>query len=522
MPSQKAYSWEVLEQSATWTTDYADGPLSSQSRLRLFGKTAADVRVTFYRDCHSWCPYCQKVWIFLEENKIPYRVEKVTMNFYGEKQQSFLDKVPSGKVPAVEIHGKPGQKFPWLTPNGQDQIVTESDEIISVLEKAFQPLANGSIHDIISLRDLERKLFKAWCEWLCHPSEGSYDNKAISAAERTFRAELATVAGLLSSTPGCFFLEDFSVADIIFAPFLERMLASLYYYKGFDLKKEHAPIARWFKAMEGRDAYHGTMSDFQTTVNVLPPSMGGCFEEGGEIQKNCAKAVRLFAYGELPESSLPEPPTSVAEAVNRMIRHKEAMIARDPLSDDKKAFDTAIRCALTTMITGKAVKPPTGTAAPLRHIRDRVSVPRDMSVWAARRVRAALEATAKMDSSASPHSIDTTHRYDQDPKPFLICQWDLGKVARRPEDVDHAAQPLPNPMKRLGSSSSDSTASGSGGSEQSKISTLSTVSGWDEDVLKNNRSDAMLIKESNAKTPAKGRTSFFQSLFGWGQCACTN
>merc|ERR1719261_286583 len=276
MPSQKAFSWEVLEQSANWTTDYADGPNSSQSRLRLFGQTAADVRVTFYRDVHAWCPYCQKVWIFLEENKIPYRVEKVNMNFYGEKQQWFLDKVPSGKVPAIEIHGKEGQKFPWLTTNDQDRIVTESDVIISVLEKEFKPLSSGSIDDIDSLRDLERKLFGAWCKWLCYPSSGSYDKSTISAEERTFRAELAKVAGLLSCTPGCFFLEEFSVADIIFAPFLERMLASLYAYKGFNIKKEHPSIARWFKAMEGRDSYVGTMSDFHTLANVLPPSMGGC------------------------------------------------------------------------------------------------------------------------------------------------------------------------------------------------------------------------------------------------------
>jgi glutathione S-transferase len=518
MPSQKAFSWEVLEQSANWTTDYADGPNSSQSRLRLFGQTAADVRVTFYRDVHAWCPYCQKVWIFLEANKIPYRVEKVTMNFYGEKQQWFLDKVPSGKVPAVEIHGNPGQKFPWLTANGQDQIVTESDEIISVLEKTFQPLSSTtSIHDIDTLRDLERKLFRAWCNWLCKPSEGCYDKSAISADERTFRAELSTVAGLLGSTPGCFFLEEFSVADIIFAPFLERMLASLYFFKGFDMKKEHASIARWFKAMEGRDAYVGTMSDFHTLVNVLPPSMGGCIEEGGEKQKSCSKAVRLFAYGELPECSLPEPPTSVAEAVNRMIRHKDSMVARDPLCDDKSAFDIAIRCALTTMITGKAVKPPAGTGAPLRHIRDRVSVPRDMSFWAARRVRAALEATAKMDGPAQPYPIDTKHRLDQDPKPFIVTQWDLGKVVRRPEDVQRPPVSV-KAIKRSGSSESDSTVSGS--SELSRVSRASsTLSGWDEEVLRTKGNAIMVTDEKHAMS--RGRTSFMQSLFTWAHCACT-
>ena len=110
------------------------------------------MRVTFYRDTHSWCPYCQKVWIFLEENEIPYRVEKVHMNFFGEKQAWFLEKFPEGKVPAVEIHGKPGQKFPWMSASDVDQKLTDSDQIIAALEKAFKPLPTGSIEDMVALR----------------------------------------------------------------------------------------------------------------------------------------------------------------------------------------------------------------------------------------------------------------------------------------------------------------------------------------------------------------------------------
>jgi hypothetical protein len=30
------------------------------STLRLFGKTEADVRVTFYRDSAAWCPYVEE------------------------------------------------------------------------------------------------------------------------------------------------------------------------------------------------------------------------------------------------------------------------------------------------------------------------------------------------------------------------------------------------------------------------------------------------------------------------------
>jgi glutathione S-transferase len=66
--------------------DLANGPATPHSRLRLFDQPEASVRVTLYRDNHAWCPYCQKVWLWLEEQRVPYRVQKVTMFCYGEKE----------------------------------------------------------------------------------------------------------------------------------------------------------------------------------------------------------------------------------------------------------------------------------------------------------------------------------------------------------------------------------------------------------------------------------------------------
>ena len=38
------------------------------------------IRVTLFRDHHAWCPYCQKVWLFLEEKQIPYKVRQLYKN----------------------------------------------------------------------------------------------------------------------------------------------------------------------------------------------------------------------------------------------------------------------------------------------------------------------------------------------------------------------------------------------------------------------------------------------------------
>ena len=107
-------SWTELESLTDFQIDYVNGVTNAQSRLRLFGHSETEVRVTLYRDNHAWCPYCQKIWLWLEEKQIPYRIEKVTMFCFGEKENWYKQKVPSGMLPAIALDGR---------------IITESDGI---------------------------------------------------------------------------------------------------------------------------------------------------------------------------------------------------------------------------------------------------------------------------------------------------------------------------------------------------------------------------------------------------------
>ena len=105
----KAMSWDELSKLVSdrgyETPDIINGPTNAQSRLRLFGHKEEDVRVTLYRDHHAWCPYCQKIWLWLEEHQIPYRIDKITMFCYGKKESWYKGIVPSGMLPAVAIDG---------------------------------------------------------------------------------------------------------------------------------------------------------------------------------------------------------------------------------------------------------------------------------------------------------------------------------------------------------------------------------------------------------------------------------
>jgi len=78
------------------------GDAASLATIRRFdAPDSEEPRVTLYRDTASWCPYCEKVWLALEEKRVPYRIEKVNMNCYGSKPASFLLIQPSGGIPVA-------------------------------------------------------------------------------------------------------------------------------------------------------------------------------------------------------------------------------------------------------------------------------------------------------------------------------------------------------------------------------------------------------------------------------------
>jgi glutathione S-transferase len=400
-------NWTELESltdsQGDFQIDRVNGSTNAQACLRLFGHSESEVRVTLYRDHHAWCPYCQKIWLWLEEKRIPYRIEKVTMFCYGEKELWYKKIVPSGMLPAIALDGR---------------IITESDDILIALEKVFGTLGLGmNDPQVVPVRRLERVLFRAWCEWLCRPMSSERQEQQH---RQQFVSVMSKVEEVLGSTPSPYFLSDFGTADVIFTPYVERMNASLYYYKGYSLREENPLMSKWFDAMESRSTYRGTQSDFHTHVHDLPPQMGGCWENGEpQMLINKAKVDQGSWFG-LPDVTYPEPADSRAEALHRVIKHRHNIIRVNPADD--QLFDTALRCALTNMMrdmmTEEVCTPPAESDVALRYLRDRISVPRDMSIYAAKRLREALEKTAALVGDHQPSPIPFRNRRDQDPINF--------------------------------------------------------------------------------------------------------
>jgi len=393
-------TWAELEALTDFQIDTVNGSTNAQARLRLFGRSESDVRVILYRDNHAWCPYCQKVWLWLEEKQIPYRVEKVTMFCYGEKESWYKRKVPSGMLPALELDGR---------------LITESDDILLALERTFGPLEQGMEDSrVLPLRQLERLLFRAWCNWLCYPASPQQEQRS----RQQFVNVVEKVEAALGSTSGPYFLETFGTADVIFTPYVERMNASLYYYKGYSMREENPHFAAWFTAMESRPTYRGTQSDFHTHVHDLPPQMGGCWENGEPQTRINQHRVDHGPWFGLPDVIYPEPQNSRQEALHRVLKHRANIIRVNPAADE--LFDQALRCALTFMMTDETCAPPDGSDVGLRYLRDRINVPRDMSIYAAKRLREALEKTAALVGDGQGPPIPIKHRRDQDPVNFAL------------------------------------------------------------------------------------------------------
>ena len=403
-------TWEDLTKFEIEDLDRVNGDNNSYANLRLFGHCENEVCVTLYRDRHSWCPYCQKIWLWLEFKRIPYRVKKINMFCYGKKEKWFLDKVRSGKLPAIEFKG---------------QVITESDNIISFLENNFGELGTSiSSRNLREARELEREIFRSWCDWLCRKSFNFIDN---SFRKKRFKESISKLNEILSSSKSGF-IDPFvsnsgkinpGTGDIIFIPYIERMNASLSYYKGFNLRGSYPFINNWLTKFENTNTYIGTQGDFHTHSHDLPPQMGGCYEESDPQQISFSLLIDTgIGLGNLELNKIFDEEHFAKLALKRVLKHKINIIRTNPY--DKELFEESLRSALTHMITGKLITPKYISGKSLRYLKNRISVPRDMPLISARLLRQSLNKVESLSDNNEIESIPLNHRYDQDPRNFNL------------------------------------------------------------------------------------------------------
>ncbi|GKY93609.1 hypothetical protein MPSEU_000328300 [Mayamaea pseudoterrestris] len=352
------------------------------------------------------------------------------MSCYGNKPADFMRLQPSGQIPVAII---------------DNQVYGQSNDILEALEKAFpdhkslQPQSKRDQEQAESLLRLERNLFVPWFQWIRGTS---------SSSKELFIEMLGQVEEQLS-VKGPFFLgREISMVDVHFAPFLERMAASVVYLKGFVMRvtpsqpTDYPAINRWFDVMETLPSYQLTKSDYYTHNWDLPPQLGGCASEAaGEPFRNAIDGqapgsweLPLVAHnGNVePDWSWPgcDAPTAKRQAVERVSANYEAIVkfasrgagkkgmppVSAPLADPNASpseavmmgVDAAMRIVCLALLQGTVEQEANisqvaklfaekggqeyvnGVADSLIYMRDRIGVPRDMQLPAARQLRAHL------------------------------------------------------------------------------------------------------------------------------------
>eukprot|EP00897_Mesotaenium_endlicherianum_P002320 jgi/Mesen1/2115/ME000151S01369 len=296
------------------------------------------------------------------------------------------------------------------------KLLTESLDIMFAIEQAFpthtpllpRPLDASDRRDLEGMLRQERQLMGAWLQLLTNPW----------GSQPAFEKALDNTNAILLKRGGPYFLgQNFSMIDAVYAPFLERIAASVPYWKGLAVRgsARWPAVDAWFYAMDARPAYLAMKSDDFGITHNLEPQIGNCksWPEGA--------AYRQLVDGEGGAWDLPLGPETTAwgfddgrqgrdEAAQSLVNNHEA-IARFALRGVReysgggdaeaeayeRAMDVGLRYVASALLKGpESVSPlpeelPHQVAVAAAYVRDRVGVPRDLTYPAARQMRAHLQ-----------------------------------------------------------------------------------------------------------------------------------
>ena len=400
-------SWEQLldiakaNTNAKWVRRTGQSPSTATITNNILNKIASgqEVPVVLFKDTNSWCPYCERVMFALEEKEIPYQVEFIDLS---SKPQWYLELVPTGLVPAAKIQG---------------ELIYESKDILLALENKFAPsllpsesALNKSAKEIIANCDDSQGLIRAGISFIFGRSNNN--NKGYISREEEllslqaeFDSKLEETEQLLAKYPGDYFMGEFSLVDIFYAPNLNRIASSMPLYRGYALRgNERFPLLnRWFSAMDSRPAYDAIKSD-STTNNLvlrrifgLKPATNNLAHDPENVATN---SYEMEAAAKLSDNH--------EAIIGDIFRNSglEVLSGESERDFASSAIDLHLRLLAEYLIAGNK-KPLVGGrvggkggtdakvaaigAVALAFLRNRASAPRDMSAGAATAFRSAID-----------------------------------------------------------------------------------------------------------------------------------
>lgn len=390
---------------------------------RLRRPRSGDTPLTLYRDANAWCPFCHRVFFFMEQKGLRYTTERIHLQ--GDpaeppKQKWYRALVPSGAVPAVRI---------------RDEVVPESLDILERLEAEFpepRMLPQGFEFDNVRrLCDASALFNTDDSDWL-HNRRREKEEALKDDMLRRFK----WLEEALAAYGGPFFLGgQVSLVDAAFVGFLTRCAHNYLFFKGLNVRDEAAwpRLAAWFRAMEALPAYQATKQDAAFEQRIYQshpdrrPGAEGCMRLGRT--GSCVGEPDCSLQPAWPEAPLEAGSMAALEAASRLcerrapllqflLRKQQTSDAGAHLSSEEGVallelqlqMLTSVLCGLVTpeaadeSLPGGRLALQSGVMARLGEL---IGTPRDMSSAAAAQVRAALAALAvKSDLQARPAGLD--------------------------------------------------------------------------------------------------------------------
>lgn len=454
------------------------GPPNYKMALRLFDEPlGTKPRVTFYHDHNVWCPFCETLWLYLEEKRIPYKAVTVNKELFGKEGASTPEehaywRMGARGVPGFQIDG--GRLH-----SGADLLAIEA------VFHDHNPLVPDDDDPAVDRWATMARLKEGFGAFWGLNKADVKGRVVDSEPYKQFVAAADALNSALGGHGGPYLTGDkLSILDIEFARSAERAAAMLPYFKGLQVRRNPRwpHLERWYVAMESRPAYRRIAGDHYTHVSATPLQVP--FLVGPKHADGAAFAAAIDGSDgswSLPlpkdDGTLLEPLTALGasdeearcEAAERVVHNHRALAgfaarglhdahakelgSRDqtyaskygkaipPLqsgaevgttnlgaryggSDELVAppevtADVLLRYTVGALLHGPTVDlkqaianeklPVDVTKESMSYLRDRISVPRDMSGPAARQLRAHLNWVVGAVEGAAVFTVPTTH-----------------------------------------------------------------------------------------------------------------
>jgi glutathione S-transferase len=197
--------------------------------IEVFGKAASGSGSP--SDVRGDCPFSQRIYIDLEEKRIPY---KATYIEEGEnKPQWFMEHNPKGLMPVLR---------------DGDQWIQDSDKIAKHLEEKFPEPSLAAPED---LQQYSMSLFQSFTSWLKAKDPNSPEKEKYVEELRKLNEHLETKGPFVAG-------EKFTDADANLIPKFLHAKVALEHYYNFHVPTEFKALHKYFETVTNRDSFKKT------------------------------------------------------------------------------------------------------------------------------------------------------------------------------------------------------------------------------------------------------------------------